>query len=141
MSEEMMNAIQTVEDVVVPANTISEKRCSHCGKTLPVEKFYRSKQSKDGYMYSCKDCVNESKRRGVEDKRRKREEARLALAKQGVKNPSIMQVKREEARAERYAVPKTLDLYTARELLAELKYRGYVWTDMTLTQKVRYDEI
>lgn len=32
------------------------KKCSKCGKELPLDKFYKYKQSKDGYRSICKDC-------------------------------------------------------------------------------------
>ena len=32
------------------------KRCSHCGRDLPVSCFYRSSRNTDGYQCWCKDC-------------------------------------------------------------------------------------
>lgn len=32
------------------------KRCSHCGRVLPVGSFYRSSRNTDGYKCWCKDC-------------------------------------------------------------------------------------
>lgn len=32
------------------------KRCSHCGRVLPVGSFYRSSMNTDGYQCWCKDC-------------------------------------------------------------------------------------
>lgn len=32
------------------------KRCSHCGRVLPVGSFYRSSRNTDGYQCWCKDC-------------------------------------------------------------------------------------
>jgi hypothetical protein len=37
-----------------------KKVCSTCGKNKPLELFYKSKNRKDGYAYSCKQCANES---------------------------------------------------------------------------------
>ena len=32
------------------------KRCSKCGRVLPITHFYNCKSSKDGLQYYCKDC-------------------------------------------------------------------------------------
>ena len=32
------------------------KKCSVCGRELPVEEFYKSKRCKDGLMPFCKEC-------------------------------------------------------------------------------------
>lgn len=32
------------------------KRCSHCGRVLPVSSFSRSSKNKDGLQCWCKDC-------------------------------------------------------------------------------------
>lgn len=40
-----------------------------------------------------------------------------------------------------HVVAKTLDKYTGRELLAELKSRGYIWDNMYVKQCVEYSKI
>lgn len=32
------------------------KRCSKCGRELPLSEFYKNKGKKDGLMCWCKDC-------------------------------------------------------------------------------------
>lgn len=38
---------------VMPA---TEKKCSKCGGTKPLDDFYKNKKNKDGKSYSCKPC-------------------------------------------------------------------------------------
>jgi len=38
------------------------KKCTKCSLTLPVEEFYKSKQTKDGRLYWCKSCFNKNVR-------------------------------------------------------------------------------
>ena len=33
-----------------------EKVCNHCGRTLPIEYFYKDKSSKDGHKGYCREC-------------------------------------------------------------------------------------
>lgn len=34
------------------------KRCVKCGDVLPIARFTKSKVNKDGYEYTCRQCVN-----------------------------------------------------------------------------------
>ena len=36
--------------------TVTEKRCSKCGRILPAEAFYKHKTTKDGLRPYCKEC-------------------------------------------------------------------------------------
>ena len=38
------------------------KRCTACGRDLPVSQFYRDKRTADGLMGRCKSCHKASKR-------------------------------------------------------------------------------
>lgn len=40
---------------------VPAKKCSHCGRLLPVDNFSRSKTSANGYRSWCKECVNTSR--------------------------------------------------------------------------------
>lgn len=33
-----------------------EKQCNTCGKTLPIDQFYKDKSAKDGYKNTCREC-------------------------------------------------------------------------------------
>ena len=96
---------------------------------------------KDGHLNQCRECVQKAWRESAERAKQRKNEIRQSLFERDGVNPSVVDVKREEERQKRYAIPKTLDLFTPRELMAELKDRGYVWTDMTFTQKVNYKDI
>ena len=37
------------------------KKCSCCGKELPISEFYRNSTSKDGYRSKCKACDRATK--------------------------------------------------------------------------------
>ena len=39
--------------------TVTEKRCSKCGRILPAEAFYKQKTTKDGLRPYCKECQKE----------------------------------------------------------------------------------
>jgi hypothetical protein len=36
------------------------KKCGHCKELKPLESFCKNKRCKDGYHYTCKQCVNKS---------------------------------------------------------------------------------
>ena len=85
------------------------KKCAKCGRELPVSEFYANKKAKDGLHSYCKECIRE---------RRKN--------------------KRNAVKIERKALPKDffspasgggsdnpLSKFTPRELMEELKRRGY----------------
>lgn len=38
---------------------MNTKICKKCGRELPIERFYKTKSNKSGYMNTCKECFNE----------------------------------------------------------------------------------
>lgn len=34
------------------------KKCTKCGRELPLTEFYRNKATKDGLTYCCKECCS-----------------------------------------------------------------------------------
>lgn len=42
--------------------TVTEKRCSKCGRILPAEAFYKHKTTKDGLHPYCKECQKERRK-------------------------------------------------------------------------------
>lgn len=96
------------------------KVCSTCGRELPTTEFYHKKGTLDGLQSQCKECHKESCRRSYANKKKQ--------ATLGCYSP----VKKHN---------EELQKFTPRELLAELKARGYVWKEMTYTQYVDYNKI
>lgn len=94
------------------------KVCKTCGKELPIKEFYPKKGALDGLQHQCKECHKETCRRSY------------AKKKQHLDCYSPVKTHNEE-----------LQKFTLRELLAELKARGYVWKEMTYTQYVDYNKI
>lgn len=85
------------------------KTCSKCHRELPEEQFYKSRKSKDGLQDMCKECVAENNRAQY---------ARMKSASEG---------------------DSPLSKFTPRQLLEELKSRGYkfgaVWLEEVQTIK------
>lgn len=53
----IMRQVKNQNDANVP---IGYKRCSHCGKILPLSEFYKDKNGKYGVKYCCKKCWNKA---------------------------------------------------------------------------------
>ncbi len=92
------------------------KVCKHCGRELPLSDFYTNSKTKDGYATYCKVCSNAI---SVEYAR-KRRERKKAEAKE---NERI-----EFEKKYKIYTNKDLAKFTPRELILELKARGYVGT-------------
>ena len=76
-------------------DNITVKECKHCHRTLPVTEFYKKSGTPDGLQYYCKQCQNEL------NKNRQRKKKAF-----GGGNPELSR-------------------FTPRQLMAELKARGY----------------
>lgn len=60
--EQIRNTSQRIKKKFREKNSISpsdivEKLCNRCNTTKPVNDFYKSSSSKDGYRYHCKECA------------------------------------------------------------------------------------
>lgn len=77
------------------------KKCTKCGRELPLSMYHLKRSSKDGYSGVCKDCVR------IYDKERAAKKRRV------------------EKKAQ--SIPLRVDIsnLSDSELLAELKRRGY----------------
>lgn len=75
-------------------NEEATKKCTICGKTLPLSAFYLKSGSKDGYQHCCKECHKQQ-------------------------NKKYYKTSKEKLRTSRLAD------FTPRELMAELRRRGY----------------
>ena len=102
----MKDAAPHTQKIVV----METKKCSKCGRVLPISEFNKSRRHKDGLQYYCRECQRE-----------RNMEATSLKKKLLSDNP--------------------LSGYTPRELLAELKKRGYKWDKMYCIQEVKYENI
>lgn len=90
---------------------IKTKVCTKCGKELPIENFYINKSLKGGHDNCCKECKN-------------------AYAKEWARKRTAKLKKIEDDRVEfekKYKIYTNRELakFTPRELMLELKARGY----------------
>lgn len=103
------------------------KKCSFCGEEKPLAMFSRRGRGYQGY---CKDCATEYKRA-------LRAEKKAKVAENTIVTEEGKTLHRVSANC------KPLEEYQPRELLAELKRRGYIWDNMFIytKQRVEYDKI
>lgn len=95
---------------------IKTKVCRKCGQELPISEFSRKASSKDGLQCYCKKCNSKV----TTEYARKRRERKKAEAKE---NERI-----EFEKKYKIYTDKELAKFTPRQLILELKARGYVGT-------------
>jgi hypothetical protein len=95
---------------------IKTKVCSKCGRELPIESFGKNHTCKDGRCGTCKDC----KKAYTQEWQRKNKEKKKA---QKIENERV-----EFEKKYKIYTNKELAKFTPRELILELKARGYVGT-------------
>ena len=92
---------------------IKTKVCRKCGQELPISEFSRKASSKDGLQCYCKECSN---RVSVECAKKRRETKQL----EAKENERI-----EFEKKYKIYTNRELAKFTPRELMLELKARGY----------------
>lgn len=97
------------------------KICKKCGRELTLEAFGKSSRNADGLQDYCKECVNKQQRDDY---------ARRKAKEQGISTETPMG-----------GGIDALKIFTPRQLLKELKSRGYVWTGMYVRREVPYESI
>lgn len=98
------------------------KVCTKCGRELSTSEFYVNAQAKDGLQSICKECKKALMR---EYNKRRKEESNSQ------KNGLFVC----------YSNPE-LAKFTPRELMMELKMRGFRWEYMLEPQrKIMYDKL
>lgn len=119
---------------------ILTKKCPKCGRELPTTEFYTNCHKKDGLQDKCKDCQREWNR---EYQRRKAKEKKIAALniEDKVETKKVILDEKECTMAKVYTNPE-LAKFTPREMMAELKARGFKWEYMLEPQrKVYFDKI
>ena len=119
---------------------IPTKKCHKCGRELPTTEFYSNCHNKDGFQDKCKDCQRAWNR---EYQKRKKEEKRLASlnVEDKVETKKVIVDEKECTMAKVYTKTE-LAKFTPREMMAELKARGFRWEYMLEPQrKVYFDKI
>lgn len=59
-------------------NEEATKKCTICGKTLPLSAFYLNSRSKDGHQACCKECHKQLSKKSYEASKEKLRTSRLA---------------------------------------------------------------
>lgn len=85
------------------------KVCRKCGKELPTSEFFTSKKAKDGLHSYCKSCCMEAARESQRRGREKKKKEEMA----------------EFEKKYKIYTNKELAKFTPRDLMLELKARGY----------------
>ena len=88
---------------------------------MTLEAFGKSSRNADGLQDYCKECVNKQQRDDY---------ARRKAKEQGISTETPMG-----------GGIDALKIFTPRQLLKELKSRGYVWTGMYVRREVPYESI
>lgn len=115
---------------------IRTKKCPKCGRELPTTEFYTNRHNKDGLQDKCKDCQREYQRK----KAKKKKIAALNIEDK-VETKKVIVDEKECTMAKVYTNPE-LAKFTPREMMAELKARGFKWEYMLEPQrKVYFDKI
>lgn len=99
---------------------MQNKTCKRCGRTLPIESFTMDKSTKDGRCFYCRDCI--SKKNKEDRAKRQQRVATVAMKKQPT--PTYRN-KNTHCVIGDCAPNPLLSDFTPRELLSELKARGY----------------
>lgn len=108
----------TIDEAKAEINKSMEtKVCTKCGKELPVSEFHKNKYSKDGLQYMCKACNAKSVKES-----RQRAKAKIEKPVQPTVEP---QVKEPEHVMHKVYTDPVLAKYSPRDLMLELKARGY----------------
>ena len=145
-SENSMDLIEKSEKMVVIGSEcgyglkpetmeVETKRCSKCGRVLPVSDFNKNKKAKDGLQNHCRECHKEMMRQ-YHIKRTKKE---LGISLQDKDSHKVASTQKNLTKVYAHA---DLSRFTPRQLMEELKARGFKWDWMLEPQrKIYFDKI
>lgn len=92
------------------------KRCKRCGRELDESEFYKHKREKDGLQPYCKECQRELNRMRIK--------------------PKLPKLKVSQIGGGGGKVNPELAAFTPRQLMEELKARGYTG-ELKYTQTIK----
>lgn len=145
-SESSMDLIEKSEKMVVIGSEcgyglksetmkVETKRCGKCGKVLPVSDFNKNKKAKDGLQSHCRECHKEVMR----EYHIKCTERELGISLQDKNSIKVASVPQNLTKVYAHA---DLSRFTPRQLMEELKARGFKWDWMLEPQrKIYFDKI
>lgn len=108
------------------------KRCSKCGQYKTLSDFNKNKKAKDGLQSECRECHAETMRKYL----KKRAEREFGLCEKTTQADS------KSRNLSKVYTQADLASFTPRQLMEELKARGYRWDYMLEPQrKVYFDKI
>ena len=138
-NNEMVMAKSDATIVAVPAThseSVKMKKCPKCGKVLPVTEFYSNARNSDGLQDKCKACQKEWNKEYV---KRKREQMQSSENK--IERKEVIIEEKSHTMTKVYTNPE-LAKFTPREMMSELKARGFRWEYMLEPQrKIYFDKI
>lgn len=99
------------------------KKCSHCGRLLPIAQFNKHGRAKDGLQAACKECqvtmTTEAKKKRKAKDKELREKARAER---------LLEAEKKAATADFCPVSDPMKDITLRQLLTTLKEAGFQGT-------------
>lgn len=117
-------------------SSVPTKVCPKCGRELPTTEFYGNRHNKDGLQDKCKDCQREWNREYL-----KRKKAERMKSEDKVETKKVVVDTQERTMCRVYSEPE-LAKFTPRQLMQELKSRGFTWDWMLEPQrKIYFDKI
>lgn len=141
-SETSYDLMESVEKTVIISSDcghcltknqdVSVKFCRKCGRTLPTSEFYMKRKSKDGLQDFCKECHKAENQARYKE----RKKAKYAFADKVVTETKVVDT-HEHLMTKVYSDP-ALSKFTPRQLMAELKARGFRWEYMIEPQRKVY---
>jgi predicted HTH domain antitoxin len=110
------------------------KKCSKCGRMLPKTSFNKNRKTKDGLQSECRECHAETMRR-----------YHLKKAEEIKANESSIKEKETASKVQESKMIKVysnveLAKFSPRQLMEELKARGFKWEYMLEPQRKIYFE-
>lgn len=127
-------------------HSVETKYCPKCKRILPTTDFAKCSHSKDGLQDRCKECKNQyQKERYYKNKEakmsKKRVDAEPKVKLDKVSESKVVVDEKERTMLRVYS-DSELAKFTPRQLMAELKARGFRWEYMLEPQKkIYFDKI